>query len=125
MRTFSSSRIGLAALAVGTDLRAYKMVFHRADVRQAFGRKLIEHTAKAFQFADLLTRLEAAKLLIFHAAWLKDTSQDYALAAFMAKLFACQESKEITHFAAEIFGASGIMEDNPVSKFPPDAWAAA
>ena len=125
MRTFSSSRVGLAALTVGTAVGAYKLAFQRANVRQAFGRKLIDHEAKAFQFADMMTRLEAARLLTLRAAWLKDTGQDYVLAASMAKLFACQESKEITHFAAEVFGASGVMEDNPVSRFPLDAWAAA
>lgn len=125
MRTFSSSRVGLAALTVGTAVGAYKLAFQRANVRQAFGRKLIEHEAKAFQFADMMTRLEAARLLTLRAAWLKDIGQDYVLAASMAKLFACQESREITHFAAEVFGASGVMEDNSVSRFPLDAWAAA
>ncbi|MBI1988030.1 MAG: acyl-CoA dehydrogenase family protein [Nitrospinae bacterium] len=125
MRTFTSSRIGLAALAIGTALGAYRLALARANSREAFGKKLLDHEAKAFEFASALSRIEAARLLTRKAAWLKDTGQDYTLAASMAKFYACEEAKAIAFFAAEVFGASGIIEDNPIYKFPLDAWASA
>ncbi|MBI2875283.1 MAG: acyl-CoA dehydrogenase family protein [Candidatus Tectomicrobia bacterium] len=125
MRTFTSSRIGLAALAIGTALGAYRLALARANSRETFGKKLFDHQAKAFEFAATLPRLEAARLLVRKAAWLKDSGQDYTLAASMAKFYACEEAKAICFFAAEVFGASGIMEDNPIYKYPLDAWASA
>jgi alkylation response protein AidB-like acyl-CoA dehydrogenase len=124
MQTFSSSRIAIAALTVGTALGAFALAFERANARRVFGRTIIEHEAKSHEFAEMWTRLEAARLLVLRAAWLKENGHDYVMAASMAKLFACEQSFAVTRFAADIFGASGIIEDNPISKFPLDAWAA-
>lgn len=125
MQTFTSSRIAIAALAVGTAWGAYKLALDRARVRRVFGKRIIEHQAKAYEFSTMLSRIEAARLLVQKAAWIKDKGQDYLMESSIAKLFSIEEAKEVTSWAADIFGASGIMEENPISKFPLDAWAVA
>jgi butyryl-CoA dehydrogenase len=125
MRTFNSSRIAIAALTVGTAVGAFRLAFKRAHSREVFGRPIVAHQAKAFEFAEVWTRIEAARLLTLRAAWLKDVGVDYVLAASEAKLFACELAFSVTRFAAEIFGASGIISENPIHQFPLDAWAAA
>ena len=70
MTIFNSSRIAIAALTYGTALGAFKLALQRARRRETFGKKIIEHQAKAFQFSEMAAELEAAKLLIIKAAWL-------------------------------------------------------
>lgn len=123
MKTFTASRIAIAAMAVGTAYGAYCLALERARKRVAFGTKIIEHQAKAYEFSTMLTRIDAARLLVQRAAWLKDKGEDYIMASSQAKLFAAEEAKKITSWAADIFGASGILETNPISRYPGDAWA--
>lgn len=122
MTIFNSSRIAIAALTYGTALGAFKLALQRARRREAFGKKIIEHQAKAFQFSEMAAELEAAKLLVIKAAWLKDMGRDFVFNASAAKLIVGREARRITMWAAESFGASGIMEENPISRYPLDAW---
>lgn len=122
MSVFNSSRIAIAALTYGTALGAFKLALQRARRREAFGKKIIDHQAKAFQFSEMAARLEAAKLLVIKAAWLKDMGKDFVFNASVAKLIVGEEARRTTMWAAESFGASGIMEENPISRYPLDAW---
>lgn len=124
MQTFTQSRIAISALTVGTAWGAYRLALERARTRTTFGKRLIEHEAKAFEFSDMLSRLEAARLLVHRAAWRYDRGEDHILEASLAKYFCVEETRAITHWAADVFGASSVMEENPIFKFPWDAQAA-
>jgi len=124
MKTFTASRIAIAAMAVGTAYGAYCLALERARKREAFGKKIIEHQAKAYEFSTMLTKIDAARLLVQRAAWLKDKREDYIMASSQAKLFAAETAKTVTSWAADIFGAAGILETSPISRYPGDAWAA-
>lgn len=123
MQTFTSSRIAIAAMAVGTAMGAYSLALDRAKKRTVFRKRIIEHQAKAYEFSTMLTNIEAARLMVRRAAWLKDQQEDYTLASSQAKLFAAEEAKRVTSWAADIFGAAGILETNAISRYPGDAWA--
>ncbi|MEW6439727.1 MAG: acyl-CoA dehydrogenase family protein [bacterium] len=121
MEVFNSSRIGISALAFGTALGAYRMAFRHASSRKAFGRTLLEHESKRNEFAEHLARLQAAWLLIQKAAFLRDAGRPFRFHASMAKLFATEEALRTAHWATELFGARGVLEQHPVSEYPLDA----
>lgn len=124
MQIFNTSRIGISALALGTSLGAYKHALRHAKNRKVFGSTLFSHQSKRNEFADNITRLEAGWLLVQKAAFLKDTGKEFRFNSSMAKLFATEEGLRISQWAAETFGARGILETNQVSEFPLDAKAA-
>jgi alkylation response protein AidB-like acyl-CoA dehydrogenase len=124
MQIFNSSRIGIAALSLGTSLGAYNLALRHAKTRKVFGRILFSHQSKRNEFADNITRLEAGWLLVQKAAFLKDTGKEFRFSSSMAKLFTTEEGLRISQWAAETFGASGVLETNQVSEFPLDAKAA-
>ena len=124
MKVFNTSRIGLAAVAYGTALGAYTMAYQRATTRNIFGRPIIEHQSKRDQFADNLARLEAGWLMVLKAAWLFDTGQEYRYHSSMAKLFCTEEAMKITQWAAETFGALGVLGTNQASRYVDDARSA-
>ncbi len=124
MDIFNSSRIGIAALALGTALGSYRMAYDHVRRRKAFGKTLFEHESKRVEFADNLARLEAGWLLVEKAAWLSDTGRESRANASMAKLFNTEEGMGITQWATEAFGARGVMATHPVAEYPHDAKAA-
>ncbi|HPZ08470.1 MAG TPA: acyl-CoA dehydrogenase family protein [Candidatus Eremiobacteraeota bacterium] len=125
MKVFNSSRIALSAMALGIALGAYKLALEHACERTVFGRPIFEHQAKSFEFAEKLTRLEGARLLIKKAAWMRDTGQKYILNSSIAKYYTGELVKEITNWAVEIFGASAMNTDNPINRYNADAQASA
>ena len=114
-------RIAIAALAVGVAQGCLDHAVAYARERQAFGRPIGANQAIAFRLADLQVAVEAARLLMFHAAWLKDTGAEYRHAAARAKLFASEAAVDATRTATQVFGGAGFLDTTAVARFYRDA----
>ena len=90
MQTLAGGRIGIAAQALGIAAGAYELALAYSKEREAFGKPISRHQAVAFKLADMATDIEAARLMVYRAAWLKDQGMDYNSASAMAKLFASE-----------------------------------
>jgi alkylation response protein AidB-like acyl-CoA dehydrogenase len=123
LATFTHSRIPISGLTLGTAAGAFEMGVHRAKKREIFGRKIVDFQAKAFEIAEFFTRIEAARLMVWKAAWTRDEGKDFRLGASMAKYFTVEIAREVGGWAADLFGAASVIEDHPVHKYPMDAWA--
>ncbi|RMF09785.1 MAG: acyl-CoA dehydrogenase [Candidatus Neomarinimicrobiota bacterium] len=121
LQTLTGGRISVAALAVGTAEGAYEKALRYSTERQAFGRPISKFQAVSFKLADMATRIEAAKLLVYHAAWLKDQGQDVIKEAAMAKLFASEVAMDTTIEAIQIHGGYGYVKDYDVERYFRDA----
>ena len=112
----SEGRIAVAAQAVGGARAALKAAYAYAQFRKAFGKPIIDHQAIAFKLADMATQIEAARLLYYHAARLKDLGEACAREASMAKLFASEMAERVASEALQIHGGAGFLNDYPVEK---------
>lgn len=121
MSSLDGGRIGIAAQALGIARAAYEAARDYADTRTAFGQPIREFQGVSFQLADMVTQLEAARLLTYKAAWLKDRGFRVTQEASMAKLFASEASAKITHAAIQVFGGYGYSRDYPVERYFRDA----
>jgi len=113
----------MSGLTLGTAVGAFEMGLDRAKKRQIFGRKILDFQAKAFEIAEFFTRIDAARLMVWKAAWFKDEGKDFRLEASMAKYLTVEIAREVGAWAADLFGAASVMQDHPVHKYPMDAWA--
>lgn len=121
MASLDGGRIGIAAQAVGIARAALDAALGYADERKAFGQVIREFQGISFKLADMATRLEAARLLTYRAAWLKDKGFRVTQDASMAKLFASEAASSITHDAVQIFGGYGYSKAYPVERYFRDA----
>ena len=117
MSSLDGGRIGIAAQAVGIARAAFEAAKDYADERKSFGKPIREYQGISFKLADMATRLDAARLLAYRAAWLKDHGFRMTQEASMAKLFASEASSFITHQAVQIFGGYGYSKDYPVERY--------
>ncbi len=117
MKTLDGGRISIGALALGMAQGAFEESLKYAKVRQTFGKSIIEHQAIAHKLAEMQVKVEAARLLIYKAANLKDQGLPYAKAASMAKLYASESGYEVANEAVQIFGGYGYSKDYPVEKY--------
>ena len=117
MKTLDGGRISIGALALGMAQGAFEESVKYAKVRQTFGKLIIEHQAIAHKLAEMQVKVEAARLLIYKAANLKDQGLPYAKAASMAKLYASEAGYEVANEAVQIFGGYGYSKDYPVEKY--------
>ena len=117
MKTLDGGRISIGALALGMAQGAFEESVKYAKVRQTFGKPIIEHQAIAHKLAEMQVKVEAARLLIYKAANLKDQGLPYAKAASMAKLYASEAGYEVVNEAVQIFGGYGYSKDYPVEKY--------
>jgi alkylation response protein AidB-like acyl-CoA dehydrogenase len=124
LEIFTHSRVSIAALTLGTATGDFALALDHAKRRELFGTKVVDFQAKSFEIADLYAKIEAAALLVWKACWLKDQGRDFRRAASMAKYVTVTVAREVGTWAADIFGASSVMLEHPVHKFPMDAWAA-
>src|SRR5882672_4404000 len=111
MRTLTGGRIGIASQALGIASGAYELALAYSKERKAFGKPIHQHQAIAFKLADMATEIEAARLLCFKAAWLKDQHQDYGFAASLAKVFASRVAMETTVEAVQVHGGYGYVKE--------------
>ncbi|MEZ4986156.1 MAG: acyl-CoA dehydrogenase family protein [Saprospiraceae bacterium] len=121
MSTLNGGRIGIAAQALGIAAGAYELALAYSHERQTFGKPINEHQAIAFKLADMQTKIEAARLLVYRAAWLKDQGMDFVAAAAMAKLYASEVAMEVTTEAVQIHGGYGFVKEYHVERLMRDA----
>jgi alkylation response protein AidB-like acyl-CoA dehydrogenase len=121
MTTLNGGRIGIAAQALGIASGAYELALKYSKERKAFGKKLSEHQAIQFKLAEMATKIDAARLLIHQAAYLKDQKKDFVKAAAMAKLFASQIAQDVTTEAVQIHGGYGYVKEYHVERLMRDA----
>lgn len=121
MATLEGGRIGIASQALGIASGAYELSVQYAKERKAFGKTLADLQAIQFKLADMATEIEAARLLCYRAAWLKDQGLPYAQAASMAKLFASETAMRTTIEAVQIHGGYGFVKEYHVERLMRDA----
>lgn len=119
--TLNGGRIGIGAQMIGVAGGALAATIAYVKERQQFGKPLSDFQAIQFQLAQAATDLEAARLMVYNAARLKDAGQDIAREGAMAKLFSSQVAERVTGLAIELFGGYGYTTDYPVEKFWRDA----
>jgi alkylation response protein AidB-like acyl-CoA dehydrogenase len=121
MKVLSGGRIGIAAQALGIAAGAYELSVKYAKEREAFGKPIAQHQAIAFKLADMATEIEAARLLVYRAAWMKDQGMDYTSAAAMAKLYASEVAMKHTVEAIQVHGGYGYVKEYHVERLMRDA----
>lgn len=122
MRTFELTRPGVGAQAVGIARAAYEYALDYAKDRVAFGRRIIENQAIAFTLADMRMEIDAARLLVWRAAWMGRTGKAFdAAEGSMSKLKASEVAVDVTGKAVQILGGAGFVADHPVERWYRDA----
>jgi alkylation response protein AidB-like acyl-CoA dehydrogenase len=125
IETLNEGRIGIGAQMVGLADGAWGHAARWAKERRQFGKPLAEFQAMQFQLAEMATEVEAARLMVYNAARLRDRSQvggvEFLKEAAMAKYFASQVAERVASLAVEVFGGSGFVKDYPVEKLYRDA----
>jgi len=121
MKTLSGGRIGIAAQALGIAAGAYELALKYSKERKAFGKEISKHQAIQFKLADMATEIEAARLMVYKAGWLKDQKMDYNTASAMAKLYASEVAMKTTVEAVQIHGGYGYVAEYHVERLMRDA----
>ncbi len=121
MKTLAGGRIGIAAQALGIAAGAYELALKYSKVRKAFGTEIANHQAIAFKLADMHTKIQAARNLVYQAACDKDAGKDYSLSGAMAKLYASEVAMETTVEAVQIHGGNGYVKEYHVERLMRDA----
>lgn len=121
MKTLDGGRIGIAAQALGIAEGAYEEAVKYMKERKQFGRPLSAFQGLQWMIADMETKIEAAKLLVYKAAWLKQNKMPYSVDAAKAKLFAAEVAMDVTTKAVQIHGGYGYTKEYPVERMMRDA----
>lgn len=121
MSTLDGGRIGIASQALGIAQGAFDVTVDYMKARKQFGMKLSQMEGLQFEVADLKTRIEASRLLVYSAAFKKDQHQKYSADAAMAKLFAAETAMHVTTKCVQLHGGYGYTKDYPVERMMRDA----
>jgi butyryl-CoA dehydrogenase len=121
MATLDGGRIGIAAQAVGIAQAAYDVAREYAKERRAFGQRIGDFQAIQWKLADMATEIDAARLLVHRAAWLKQTGEPHTEAGAKAKLFASEMARRQTAEAIQVLGGYGYTKEFPVERYYRDA----
>ena len=121
METLDGGRVGIAAQAVGIAQAALEESIKYAKEREQFGRPIGKFQAIQWKLAEMATKIEAARFLVHHAAYLKDQNRPYSKESAMAKLYASKIAVEVTNEAVQIHGGYGYTKDYPVERYFRDA----
>lgn len=121
MKTLAGGRIGIASQALGIAAGAFELAVAYSKEREAFGKPISNHQAIAFKLADMATKVEAARLLVYKAALLKDKGMDYAMSSSMAKVFASEAAMSIAVEAVQVHGGYGYVKEYHVERLMRDA----
>ncbi|QDZ27875.1 acyl-CoA dehydrogenase [Noviherbaspirillum sp. UKPF54] len=116
LSNLEAGRIGIAAQSVGMARAAFEAALKYAQERETFGKPIIEHQAVSFRLADMATQLDAARLMVWRAATLKDAGKSCLKEASMAKMFASEAAEKICSDAIQIHGGYGYVSDFPVER---------
>ncbi len=117
IETLNEGRIGIGAQMIGLARGALECSLRYTTERQQFGKSINEFQGLQFQLAEMATELEAARLMVYNAARMKDAGQNFVKEAAMAKLFSSRAAERITSKAIEMYGGYGYVKDYPVEKF--------
>jgi alkylation response protein AidB-like acyl-CoA dehydrogenase len=121
IETLNEGRIGIGSQMLGLAEGAWGHAAKWAKERKQFGKALVEFQAMQFQLAEMATDIEAARLLVYNAARLKDAKLDFLKEAAMCKYFTSQVAERVASLAVEVYGGSGFVKDYPVEKLYRDA----
>lgn len=121
MKVLSGGRIGIAAQALGIAAGSYELALKYSKEREAFGKPISKHQAIAFKLADMATDIEAARLMVYRSAWMKDQGLDYTSGAAMAKLIASDAAMKHSVEAVQIHGGYGFVKEYHVERLMRDA----
>ena len=121
IETLNEGRIGIGAQMLGLAEGAWGHAARYAKQRRQFGKPIAEFQAVQFTLAQMATEIEAAKLMVYNAARLKDAGQSYVREAAMTKLFASEVAERVASQAVEVFGGNGFVRDYPAEKYYRDA----
>jgi alkylation response protein AidB-like acyl-CoA dehydrogenase len=121
IETLNEGRIGIGAQMIGVAAGAWEFAAKYAQERKQFGKSISEFQGIQFQIAQMATEIEAARLMVYNAARMKDAGVNFVKEAAMTKLFASQVAERVTSLAVEIYGGYGFTKDYPVEKYWRDA----
>jgi alkylation response protein AidB-like acyl-CoA dehydrogenase len=121
IETLNEGRIGIGSQMLGLAAGAWRHAEKWAKERKQFGKALVEFQAMQFQLAEMATDIEAARLLVYNAARLKDAKLDFLKEAAMCKYFTSHVAEKVASLAVEVYGGSGFVKDYPVEKLYRDA----
>jgi alkylation response protein AidB-like acyl-CoA dehydrogenase len=121
IETLNEGRIGIGSQMLGLAEGAWGHAAKWAKERKQFGKTLVEFQAMQFQLAEMATEIEAARLMVYNAARLKDAKLDFLKEAAMCKYFTSQVAERVASLAVEVYGGSGFVKDYPVEKLYRDA----
>jgi alkylation response protein AidB-like acyl-CoA dehydrogenase len=121
IETLNEGRIGIGAQMLGVARGAWESAVKYAQERKQFGKSISEFQGIQFQLAQMATEIEAARMMVYNAARMKDAGMNFVKEAAMVKLFASQVAERVTSLAVEIYGGYGFTKDYPVEKYFRDA----
>jgi alkylation response protein AidB-like acyl-CoA dehydrogenase len=121
LQTLDGGRISIAALSVGLAQAAFEEAVRYAKERQSFGRRLADHQAIQWMIADAAVQIDAARMLVYRSAWLKDRGEFYNREAAIAKLYATEMAESVSRNAIQILGSYGYSSEYPVERIYRDA----
>jgi butyryl-CoA dehydrogenase len=121
LKTLDGGRIGIGAMALGLAQAAFEAASAYAKERRQFDRPIASFQGVAFKIADMATQIDAARLLVYRAAWLKDQGRPYTTESAMAKLFASEVARQVTNDAIQVHGGYGYVAEYRVERYLRDA----
>ena len=121
LAVLDGGRIGIAALSVGLAQAAFEEAVSYAKGRQAFGQAIAEHQGIAWKLAEAATQIQAARLMVYYAAWLKSQGKPFTKEAAMAKMFASEMAEQVCRDAIQVHGGYGYSREYPVERIYRDA----
>lgn len=124
LEVFTNSRVPIAALTLGTAIGAFNLAFEHMQKRTVFDKKIYDFQSKAFELSDFYSKIEAARLVLHKACWKLDRGDHFRQASSLAKYLSVEVARQVTVWAADIFGAASVLVEHPIHKFPMDVWAA-
>jgi alkylation response protein AidB-like acyl-CoA dehydrogenase len=122
LEIFTNSRVPIAALTLGSAVGAFDLAVKHMQKRKIFGENILNFQAKAFELSDFYAKLESTRLMLYKACWLIDRGEDFRQASSLAKYLSVEVAREVTLWAADIFGAASVIQEHPIHKYPMDVW---
>ena len=117
LSTLDGGRLSIAAMGLGLAQGAFDMAMEYANKRVQFGRPIGSFQVNSFKLADMATKIELSRTLLYKACWLKDQKHPFGKEAAMAKLYTSEIAREVVNEALQIHGAHGLMKGNPIERF--------
>ncbi len=117
LSTLDAGRLSIAAMGLGAAQGAYELALAYAQERKQFGQPISKFQINAFKLADMATKIELARNLLYKACWLKDEGRPFGKEAAMSKLYCSEIAREVADEAVQIHGGYGLMKDYPVERF--------